>query len=127
MKRIGFYSLIRYVEDSERGETVNVGTLLQVDERVYKKFVDRERTNGGSDVVHRFESTLDELLQGGISADSEDPDARELPPLATLARRRFPHFEVSEPRQIVVDQDPDSVLERLSRRLVEEPAVSALR
>ena len=100
--------------------------LLQIDERVYKKFVDRERTNGGSQVVHRFESVLDELLQGGISADSEDPDARELPPLAALARRRFPHFEVSEPRQIV-NHDPDSVLERLSRRLVEEPAVSALR
>jgi hypothetical protein len=104
---------------------VNVGTLLQVDDRVYKKFVDRGQTNGGSEVVHRFESVLDDLLRHGLSDDSEDPDARELPPLAALSRRRFPHFEVSEPRQIVVDGEPDSVLERLSHKLVEDRAFSA--
>jgi hypothetical protein len=120
MKQIAFYSLVRYVEDTERGETLNVGTLLQVDDRIYKKFVEREKTNGGSHPVHRFETVLDDLLRQGISGDSEDPDASGLPPLAALARRRFPHFEVSEPRQIVLDADPDAILDRLSHRLVEE-------
>ncbi len=121
MKHMGFYSLVRYIRDLERGETINVGTLLEVDGHIYKKFV--ERLNGEAEIVRRFENTLD----GIVEASFEDGEAAQRETiLEMLAERRFPHFAISEPRQIVIESQPESLLEDLAQRLVSDPGVPAM-
>jgi hypothetical protein len=122
MKRIGFYSLVRYIDDLDRGETINVGTLLEVEGHIYRKFVDRDALNGEREVVHRFDAVLEDLLSRDELVDSEGTPAKGL---AALGQRRFPKFAITEPRQIVVSEDPMVLLDRLSERLVAEHPVPA--
>jgi DUF3037 family protein len=127
MKEIGFYSLVRYVPDVERGETVNVGTILEYNGAVLMKFPGgRERVNGQAEAIRRFETTLERIRDEGSWQDDSEADVpRERGMLASLAHRRFPHFQITEPRQVTIDGSPEDVLDGLSRKLVDEPAISA--
>lgn len=123
MSEIGFYSLVRYIDDLDRGETINVGTLLEVHGRVFMRFVERDQLESKNSSVRRFE----ELLQEVFRTSAVDPEANaEVSPLTALADRRFPHFALTAPRQVQVD-DPESTIETLTRRLVDEPVASASR
>ena len=115
--RVGFYSIIRFVEDLDRDEPLNVGAVIEVDGDVRARFVDRPALNGSRDAIHRFEDTLAHLLE----ADTKDPEAPEVASrLEALTLRRFPHFTFSAPRTIMVD-DVDEALYAVTHRLVEEP------
>jgi hypothetical protein len=119
--RVGFYSIIRFVEDLDREEPLNVGAVIEVEGDVRVRFVDRPALNGSRDVIQRFEETLVHLLDANVT-DPEAPAAASR--LEALALRRFPHFAFSAPRTIMVD-DVDEALYGVTHRLVEEPAHGA--
>jgi hypothetical protein len=104
------YSIVRYVEDIERGETINVGILLESgDGMVIGRFVDRESLSDPG-VVRRFRGTIEIVLREGREASLDD-----------LAARQFGHFRLTEPRAVVVEDDPPAALESLVNRLVAAP------
>jgi hypothetical protein len=115
------YSLVRYVEDLDRDEPINVGALMWADGRLRRKFVDHREGVSDFDVVRRFDELLGYLTEhddrGGT--DAGDPDE---PLLFSLSRRRFPHFEITAPRQLNGDEPPEAALERLVGDLVEDPS-----
>ena len=116
---LGFYSIVRYVEDVERGEPLNVGVILEVNGDTLPRRVDREQLGQANESVGRFFDLLDRLIEEGETRDPEETD--DAPTiLAYLSRRRFPHFEITEPRQVMVDRDPRESLEELSTRLAAE-------
>jgi hypothetical protein len=118
---LGFYSIVRYVEDVERGEPLNVGVILEVNGDTLPRRVDREQLGGpASESIGRFFDLLGRLIEDDLTQDVEDEGE---PPtkLAGLSQRRFPHFQITEPRQIVVEGDPQQSLEDLSSRLAAEP------
>jgi hypothetical protein len=118
------YSLVRYVEDLDRGEPVNVGALLWSEGQTFRKFVERD-VLGDADVVRRFDELLGYLIEHDDRGDTEPRAAsRDEPLIFALARRRFPHFEISEPRQVKPREEPRELLDDLVDQLVQEPARS---
>jgi hypothetical protein len=112
------YSLVQYVEDVERGETLNVGALMEINGAVLKQFVERAALNGRSDVVHRFEALIDQFVDEHGQVPEEE-GTRSL--LDALSKRRFPHFRITKPRQIMVDIDaPEDALRDICERLVKD-------
>src|SRR4051812_11136931 len=111
----GRYSIVRYVEDIERGEALNVGVLLEVEGTVLGSFTERESLRDPG-VVRRFAETLGVIQSEGREATLDE-----------LVARRFGHFRLSSPRAVVIDDDPQRTLERLVDRLVRvsEHALSA--
>lgn len=63
------------------------------------------------------------LIERGEYQDAEE-EVREQSPLRALSRRGFPHFEITEPRQLVVNGDSSAVLADLTRRLASNSAMS---
>jgi hypothetical protein len=117
-----FYSLVRYVEDLDRGETLNVGALLWSDGQTFRKFVDREALTD-PEVVRRFDELLGYLIENDDrGATPPQPDASDEPLIFALARRRFPHFEISEPRTVEPRAEPRDLLDDLVAQLVNEPS-----
>ena len=120
-KMTALYSLVRYVEDLDRGEPVNVGALLWSEGQTYRKFVDRE-VLGETDVVRRFDELLGYLIENDDrGGESEDSGEAAEPLIFALARRRFPHFEISEPRSVSQREEPRELLDDLVDQLVQEP------
>jgi DUF3037 family protein len=112
----GAYSLVRYVEDVERGEGKNVGVLLSVDEETVPKFLDRDDLRELNEVVRRFAGLVDHIIE---TETQETDEVHGL--LRELSTRRFPHFEITEPRLIRIDTGVAEILDDLARRLVDEP------
>ena len=115
------YSLVRYVEDLDRGEPINVGALVWADGQLLKKFVDQREGVSDFDVVRRFDELLGYLAEHDDRGGTDAGDRNE-PFLFTLSRRRFPHFEITAPRQFNGDEPPEAVLDRLVGDQVEEPS-----
>jgi DUF3037 family protein len=122
---LGFYSIVRYVDDVERGETVNVGVLLEADDNVLLRFLPREDLRARNDAVTRFAGLLETLIERREFKDAQE--SGEASPLAALSHRRFPHFEITEPRQIALNGDTAAAIaDDLVRRLASDPAMSAV-
>jgi hypothetical protein len=119
------YSLVRYVEDVGRHEPVNVGALLWVDGRTLRKFVEREAIND-HEKVRRFDELLGYLVENNDRGETEPGGDEDEPLLYSLARRRFPHFEITEPRPVDAAGDPEPLLDSLVSELVEDPARTRL-
>jgi hypothetical protein len=115
------YSLVRYVEDLDRGEPINVGALVWADGQLLKKFVDQREGVSDFEVVRRFDELLGYLVEHNDRGGTDAGD-RDEPFLFPLSRRRFPHFEITAPRQLNGDEAPEEVLARLVGDLVEEPS-----
>jgi hypothetical protein len=113
---VAFYSIVRYIEDLDRQEPLNVGVLVASSVGVHRRFVEREVEE--RDVVQRFGELIEHLVQEhariGTEASSDF--------LRDLAQRRFSHFDITEPRQIRVDDNPDATAERVARSLADAPA-----
>jgi hypothetical protein len=116
------YSVVKYVDDVERGETVNVGALLWSDGQTYRKFVERESVPN-QDTIRRFDELLAYIVEHDDRGDTE-PSSSEEPLLFSLSRRRFPHFEITAPRPVEVREEPPVTLDSLVSELVDEPSRS---
>jgi Protein of unknown function (DUF3037) len=115
------YSLVRYVEDLDRDEPINVGVLVWADGQLLRKFVDQREGVSDFEVVRRFDELLGYLVEHDDRGGTDAGDRNE-PFLFPLSRRRFPHFEITAPRQFNGDEPPEAVLDRLVGDLVEEPS-----
>jgi hypothetical protein len=123
MKEPALYSLVQYVEHLERDEGVNVGVLLEAHGHVLKRFVQRSALNGKSEIVDRFEHLFERIIEEGDRGLTEDADTLDKPFIWALSQRRFPHFRITEPRQIMIEPtDLDGAVAELCHRLVEDEA-----
>jgi Protein of unknown function (DUF3037) len=116
----GSYSIIRFIEDLERREPLNVGVLIAGSGGICTRFEERDDLGSTQDVVDRFRELVDHLITREVSGKGRDP----VEFLNELAARRFSHFEISEPNLIEVHEDPGATLEELAQRLVAD-SVSA--
>ena len=105
---MSFFALVRYIPDAERNEPVNVGVLLATTNGFTSRFVARDDVDDWS-IVERFSGLLEYELSKAAEPSAE---------LRGLAARRFPNFEVSEPRQIAAAEDLDITVDDLAFRLV---------
>jgi hypothetical protein len=106
---VSYFAVVRYVADVERNEPLNVGVLLTTPTAFRTRFVRRDEVHDWS-VVERFSG----LLQHELDTAETPTDV-----LRDLATRRFPGFEISEPRQVTQPGDLDLVANDLALRLVE--------
>lgn len=106
---MSYFALVRYIPDIERNEPVNVGILLATPNTFRTRFLYREEVRDWS-IVERFCGLLEQELNEAVEPASE---------LRELASRRFPDFEITEPRQIVSPDDVDVAVNDLAHRLVE--------
>jgi hypothetical protein len=119
MTDIAYYSVVQYIAEPHRCETINVGALIEFNGAIEMKFVvDRPQLNGAADLVRRFERTLEQLIAEGSLSDVEAPGASGL---WALSRRRFPHFAFTDPRPVALSASPSELLGDLASRLVDEP------
>lgn len=105
---MSFFALVRYIPDAERDEPVNVGVLLATTNGFTSRFIARDDVDDWS-IVERFSGLLKYELSKAAEPSSE---------LRDLAVRRFPNFEVSEPRQIAAVEDLEVTVDDLALRLV---------
>jgi hypothetical protein len=122
---LGLYSIVRYVDDLDRGEAVNVGVLLEANGELLPRFVVRDELQARNETILRFEQLVHHLIERGEYQDAGE-DEPSTSHLAALSRRRFPHFEITEPRQFLLASDPTHALNELAQRLVESGDVFAV-
>jgi hypothetical protein len=109
------YVVVKYVDDLERQEPLNVGAVLGTSRGIWPRFIDREHQRVDTAAVQRFE----ELIRDLARRETDDDGPIDGPGfLRELADRSFSHFQVTEPRQVMVSDDPETALEGLCQRLV---------
>src|ERR1041385_1438179 len=117
----GYYSILRYIPDLERGEGANIGVVLFCPTLKFLK----ARTARGNDRVRRFfrTSELDllrinafkETFEERVSIESERIDTIE--DFRTFIDTRANQLRLSEPRPVKV-LDPEESLSELYEELV---------
>ena len=120
MSATGSYSVVRFIEDLQRREPLNVGVLIAGSGGICARFEERDDLREAQEIVDRFRELVDHLISREVGGSGRDP----VDFLHELATRRFSHFEISDPRLIEVDEDPNATLEELAQRLVTD-SVSA--
>lgn len=118
----GYYSILQYVPDVERAESVNIGVVLICPARNFRKV---KTTKDNARIVRFFGTSagfdgqrltiLKQALEERIAA---------IPTLEELQRfveTRANHLRLIAPRPIKV-AEPEAELDRLFAALVEEPA-----
>jgi hypothetical protein len=118
---VGRYSVVRFIEDVERREPLNVGVVLIFGGRVVQRFVEREELGENTDAVRRFAALLEHLFE---ETAEERGSADAL--LEELVYRRFGQFELTPPRIVeAAHARTERVLDDLVERLVASPVNSA--
>ena len=110
-----WYTVVRFVEDLVRQEPRNVGVLLAGRGTVLLGFADREDLAEHQAMIGRFRELLDEIVSRGLTAETEPVEI-----LRGLASRRFSHFNLTDPRGVGIDEEPDELLERLMNSLAHD-------
>ncbi len=116
----GSYSVIRYVPDPGRGESLNVGILLwdgqdfrlDVDDKAIERVI-RENPLLARDALLYVEPSLHDRLSSG---EGSVPDRVE----SMLASQRGFPIELTEPRFTTLEREGeyDATLQRLTKRIV---------
>jgi hypothetical protein len=110
------YVIVKYVDDLERNEPLNVGALLGTQSGIWHKFVDREDQRVNAQAVQRFEELVRDLAGREARGDTGYMDGSGF--LLELADRSFSHFLMTEPRQVTIKGDPEEALASICQRLV---------
>jgi len=105
---LGYYSLVQYVENIERGEPLNVGVIVTSSGSVEWAFSERPELDDPG-IVHRFAETIAYVFGHELSVE---PQAEQVA-LHELANRRFSHFVITEPRRVEVTSGISTTLESL--------------
>jgi hypothetical protein len=115
MGTLAAYVVVKYVDDLERNEPLNVGVLLGSEQGIERRFEYRGDERIDALAVQRFEELIESLVA------AEEPGKQGVDGagfLNELADRSFSHFLITKPRQVVLQNDPERTLALLSQRLV---------
>ena len=121
MPDVAFYALMRFVPDLERGEPINVGALAGSNDQLVVRIAGESNVLAEVDIVRRFAELLNYLI------DAERDDAGQLDVqgfLHRLAYRRFSHFSITEPRQVMFGGSAEALAGRVIQALAAHPAAS---
>jgi Protein of unknown function (DUF3037) len=117
MSDVAVYVVIKYVDDLERQEALNVGIVLGTGGELLAKFADRDDRRVDAGAVRRFEELITDLIAREVQSTKEGQlDATGF--LHELADRAFSHFVITQPRQITLAGDPEGLVVSLGQRLV---------
>jgi hypothetical protein len=115
MSTVAVYVVIKYLDDLERAEPLNVGVLLGSEHGIGRRFADRGDERIDAPAVRRFEGLIESLIA------AEEPGKQGIDGvgfLNELADRSFSHFLITRPRQVALHNDPETTLALLCDRLV---------